>query len=158
LDGAAFGAKSLVRRGWKGLDFLGFSRVNLAFSMTYHGFSTNSFSMASAAGASGSGAVRFSTRRLTLSSRRCRFSGSKRGGLRTCTRLVAISRQKVTYRAYPSRHPRPIAAPKACRLAFPTRSRPKVPGFLDRTSSRPSRRLSVHLPKYRAGFGASGDP
>jgi hypothetical protein len=32
-------AKTLVIEGWKGLDFLGFSRPNLAFSTGYAGFS-----------------------------------------------------------------------------------------------------------------------
>jgi hypothetical protein len=34
-----FGRQNLGYEGWKGLDFLGFSRPNLAFSMGYAGFS-----------------------------------------------------------------------------------------------------------------------
>jgi hypothetical protein len=75
LEGAAFGAKSLVKRGWKSLDFLGFSRQNLAVSMAYDGFSTNSFSASSAAGTTGSRGWRLLAMRLILSKRRFRSSG-----------------------------------------------------------------------------------
>jgi hypothetical protein len=39
-------AKTLVYEGWKGLDFLGFSRPNLAVSMGYAGFSLKEISRA----------------------------------------------------------------------------------------------------------------
>jgi hypothetical protein len=39
-------AKTLVYEGWKGLDFLGFSRPNQAFSTGYAGFSLKEISRA----------------------------------------------------------------------------------------------------------------
>jgi hypothetical protein len=41
-----FGRETLVYEGWKGLDFLGFSRPDQAFSMGYAGFSLNEISRA----------------------------------------------------------------------------------------------------------------
>jgi DNA-binding transcriptional LysR family regulator len=72
LGRGGFAAKSLVRRGWESLDFLGFSRQNRAFSRTYTGISSQYFSGSSVtfSAASTSTGWRLSTRRLTLSSRR----------------------------------------------------------------------------------------
>jgi hypothetical protein len=39
LGSGRLAAKTLLYGGWKGLDFLGFSRPNRAFSMGYAGFS-----------------------------------------------------------------------------------------------------------------------
>jgi hypothetical protein len=39
-------AETLAYEGWEGLDFLGFSRPNRAFSMGYAGFSLNEISRA----------------------------------------------------------------------------------------------------------------
>jgi hypothetical protein len=46
LGSGGLAAKTLVYGGWKGLDFLGFSRQNRAFSMGYAGFSLKEISRA----------------------------------------------------------------------------------------------------------------
>jgi hypothetical protein len=71
-----FRCESPVNEGWKSLGFLGFSRPNRAFSMTYEGVSAKVFSSPSpvSSAASQSAGWRLSTRRLTLSSRRCRVT------------------------------------------------------------------------------------
>jgi hypothetical protein len=46
LGSGRLAAKTLVYGGWKDLDFLGFSRPNLAFSMGYAGFSLKEISRA----------------------------------------------------------------------------------------------------------------
>jgi hypothetical protein len=43
---APFGRENPDFEGWKGLDFLGFSRLNRALSMGYDGFSLNEISRA----------------------------------------------------------------------------------------------------------------
>jgi hypothetical protein len=70
-----FRCESPVNEGWKSLGFLGFSRPNRA-SMTYEGVSAKVFSSPSpvSSAASQSAGWRLSTRRLTLSSRRCRVT------------------------------------------------------------------------------------
>jgi hypothetical protein len=44
LGGRHFAAKAPSQEGWISLDFLGFSRPNLDFSMGYEDFSLNEFS------------------------------------------------------------------------------------------------------------------
>jgi hypothetical protein len=46
LGSGRLAAKTLLYEGWKGLDFLGFSRPNRAFSMGYAGFSLKEISRA----------------------------------------------------------------------------------------------------------------
>jgi hypothetical protein len=46
LGSARLAMKTLIFEGWKSLDFLGFSRLNRAFSMGYAGFSLNEISLA----------------------------------------------------------------------------------------------------------------
>jgi hypothetical protein len=46
LGSGGLAAKTLVYGGWKGLDFLGFSRPNRTFSMGYVGFSLKEISRA----------------------------------------------------------------------------------------------------------------
>jgi hypothetical protein len=46
LGSGRLAAKTLVYGGWKDLDFLGFSRPNRAFSMSYAGFSLKEISCA----------------------------------------------------------------------------------------------------------------
>jgi hypothetical protein len=55
--------KTLVYEGWKSLDFLGFSRANRAFSMSYTGFSLKEISRALNRGG---GSAEWSVRAFTV--------------------------------------------------------------------------------------------